>query len=156
VARPVSRFKVLDFIKPEVPLEKGDTVKVYIFRVAEEGLVTFSEQGHEVFIYYKHTRDQHRFGEALEVTITVKRDDLHYNGTLIEQKETMLEGDALRIFEYLKANDGEMPFTDKSKPDDIYEAFNMSKAAFKRGLGRLYKEGKVDLHKDKTTLKDNA
>ncbi len=153
VARPVSRFKVQDFIKPKAPLEKGDTVEAFVFRVADEGLVTFTREGHEIFIYYKHTRKEHRYGEKLDVTIVVKRDDGHYNGTLIEQKETMLEKDAQRVYDYLKTHKA-MPFTDKSDPGDIYETFHMSKAAFKRALGRLYKEELVELKKDKTILKD--
>ncbi len=36
-----------------------------------------------------------------------------------------------------------MPYWDKSLPEDIQEKFHMSKAAFKRALGRLMKEGKV-------------
>ncbi|MBD5026291.1 hypothetical protein GUF51_16570, partial [Xanthomonas citri pv. citri] len=34
-------------------------------------------------------------------------------------------------------------YSDKSQPDDIRERFNMSKAAFKRALGHLMKNGKV-------------
>ena len=34
---------------------------------------------------------------------------------------------------------GAMPFWDKSHPEDIKERFNMSKAAFKRALGKLMK-----------------
>jgi hypothetical protein len=36
-----------------------------------------------------------------------------------------------------------MPFWDKSSPEDIKERFNMSKAAFKRALGKLMKEEKI-------------
>ncbi len=36
-----------------------------------------------------------------------------------------------------------MPYGDKSDPEDIQARFHMSKAAFKRALGRLMKENKV-------------
>ncbi len=36
-----------------------------------------------------------------------------------------------------------MPYGDKSHPDDIRERFHLSKAAFKRALGHLMKNGKV-------------
>ena len=36
-----------------------------------------------------------------------------------------------------------MPYWDKSMPEEIQEKFHMSKAAFKRALGRLMKEGKI-------------
>ncbi len=156
VARPVSRFKVKEFVKPSEPLVEGQPVKLIIFRVDDEGLVTFTKSGHEVFVYYKHTRDEHRVGEVIDATITVKRDDSHYNATVIAQKETMLEKDAQRLLDYIKENEGSIPFTDKSAPEAIFETFNMSKAAFKRALGRLYKEEYVTLSKTSTDLKDNT
>ncbi len=155
VARPVSRFKVKEFIKPSEPLEEGQKVELIVFRVDDEGVVAFTKEGHEIFIYYKHTRKQHRVGEVLDATITVKRDDAHYNATLIEQKESMLETDAQRILDYIKESGGTIPLTDKSSPDDIFNAFNMSKAAFKRALGRLFKEGYVVLNKQSTDLKNS-
>jgi len=154
VASLVKRFTLFDHKKAEKPLEKGEKVSAHVVYLADEGLVLFTEEGHEVFVFYKHTRKEHRLGEELKVTVSVVKDELRYNGTLIEQKENMLEGDALRIYEYLKKNNP-MPFTDKSDPQEIFETFHMSKAAFKRALGRLYKEGRVNLKKDKTELKEN-
>ena len=46
------------------------------------------------------------------------------------------------ILEYLMGRRGAMPFYDKSEPDDIRRVFKMSKASFKRALGRLMKRGK--------------
>ncbi len=153
VARPLSRFRVRDYLRPEKPLEKGEAVEAIVFHVADEGLVTFTKSGHEIFIYYKHTRAEHRMGETVKPVITIKKDETHYNGTLIEQKELMLEKDAQTVYDYLRENK-EMPLTDKSTPQAIHDTFNMSKAAFKRALGQLYKQGRIDLKKDKTVLKD--
>jgi len=36
-----------------------------------------------------------------------------------------------------------MPYWDKTPPDIITQKFNLSKAAFKRALGKLMKEGLV-------------
>ena len=152
-ARPVDRFRVNQYLQPEKPLEKGMTVNAHVFHVAEEGLVLFTEEGHEVFVYFKHTRSEHRLGEKVEATIVLKKDDLHYNGTLIMQKENQISKDAETVLEYLK-DKGEMPYTDKSDPDAIFKVFHMSKSAFKRALGNLYREGHVDLQKDRTVLKD--
>ena len=64
----------------------------------------------------------------------------------------MLTKDAITIKAYLEAHDGKMSITDKSSPEEINEVFKMSKAAFKRGIGSLYKEKKVLLSIDKVTL----
>ena len=47
------------------------------------------------------------------------------------------------ILNALNANNGFLPFHDKSAPDAIKEEFNLSKNAFKRALGRLMKENKI-------------
>ena len=54
-----------------------------------------------------------------------------------------MEDDAAVIYAYMEERGGAMPFWDKSYPEDIKERFNMSKAAFKRALGKLMKEEKV-------------
>lgn len=152
-AKPVSRFKMLDYFEPETPLEKQETTDAYVFHIADEGLVLYTKEGHEVFVYFKHARSDHRLGEQVEVTITVVKDDYHYNGTLIAQKEIMMSEDADRILAYLKSNDGVMPLGDKSSPEEIFELLHMSKASFKRALGTLYKSELVTLEKTKTLLK---
>ncbi|MER1999917.1 MAG: DNA-binding protein, partial [Lysinibacillus sp.] len=51
--------------------------------------------------------------------------------------------DAEKIFAYLDSVGGKMPFGDKSTPEEVQEMFGMSKGAFKRALGTLYKARKI-------------
>lgn len=44
------------------------------------------------------------------------------------------------IFKELKENGGVIALGDKSTPDEIYERFQISKSAFKKAIGGLYKE----------------
>lgn len=152
IARLLSRFRMKEFFKPEKPLELNETVSAYVFYITDEGFVLFTESGHEIFVFYKNTRNQLRLGEKVDVLITVKKDDRHYNGTLNLQKELIITDDATRILDYLESHEGVMPFTDKSNPEDIFQTFNMSKASFKRALGSLYKSKQVLLEKNQTVL----
>ena len=52
----------------------------------------------------------------------------------------------------LEAHGGFSTLTDKSPPEEIYAHFNVSKAAYKRALGALYKQQKIKLDKQKITL----
>ncbi len=141
VAKPVSRFRMRDHFQPEKPLAKGDTVDTFVFYHTDEGVVTFTADGHELFVYEKHMRRTPRLGEKLEARVTVIRDDRHYNASVIDQKEVVLESDAEKVLEEIKKAGGRVPFGDKSDPDAIFKRFHMSKAAFKRALGTLYKAG---------------
>ena len=44
------------------------------------------------------------------------------------------------IYHFLKENDGIAYINDKSSPDEIYDTFKMSKKAFKKAIGSLYKQ----------------
>ena len=53
--------------------------------------------------------------------------------------------DADKIFEMLKAAGGKLDFYDKSDPELIREKTGMSKNEFKRAVGKLLKEDKIDI-----------
>ena len=72
---------------------------------------------------------------------------------MLPRKEERLGDDAENLFQYLNDIGGRMPFTDKSSPEEIKEMFTMSKASFKRALGKLMKEGKITQEDGWTMLK---
>ena len=53
-----------------------------------------------------------------------------------------------KILNILKGDAGYIGLTDKSKPEEIYEELKMSKKAFKKAIGGLYKQKLVWLKKD--------
>ncbi len=153
-ARLISRYEVKDHLIPAQPLKEGDTVTAYNLYKAEEGNVFFTAEGHYVFVYFKHMRKTYRLGEKTDITITIAKDDGTYNGTIIDQKETMIDKDAQRILDYLRENGGSMSYTDRTDPAVIQRVFHMSKSAFKRALGSLYKQQLIVLESTKTKLTD--
>jgi predicted RNA-binding protein (virulence factor B family) len=68
------------------------------------------------------------------------------------RKEQAYNEDSDRIYQYLRENKGQMPLTDKSSPEEIKATLQMSKAAFKRALGKLMKEEKIIQENGKTYL----
>lgn len=151
-AKPVSRYNVKEYLKPTEHLEVGEKYTAYNLYKAEEGNVFFTTEGHYIFVYFKHMRKVYRLGEKADIQITIDKEDYTYNGRITLQKELMMTEDAQLIEDYLKQAGGEMPFTDKSSSEDIMNEFHMSKGAFKRALGNLYKAEKVVLEKGKTRL----
>ncbi|QMS85634.1 S1 RNA-binding domain-containing protein [Candidatus Xianfuyuplasma coldseepsis] len=151
-AKPISRFAIHDYLQPEESLKVGDSVEAINVYRAEEGNVFITRQGHSIFVYFKHVRKTYRLGEQETITITIDKGQYQYNGTTIEQKELMMDADGQRILDYLEEHDGVMPYTDKTSPQTIQLVFRMSKSAFKRALGSLYKAEKVILEKDQTRL----
>ena len=69
------------------------------------------------------------------------------------QQHTQRGRDALtdKIWRTCKTG-GQSTLTDKSAPDDIYHQFNVSKGAYKKALGALYKARKIVITPELITL----
>ena len=96
-------------------------------------------------------------GQQIEARVTaVKADgklDLSVRGRIPEQ----MGADAQKIMERIEKNGGMLPFTDKADPERIRDEFGMSKAAFKRAVGRLMKQGKIRIdEKQEKILQSSA
>ena len=50
-----------------------------------------------------------------------------------------------QILELIESYDGVLPFSDKASPETIRRETGMSKNEFKRAVGRLYKERRIEI-----------
>lgn len=125
-----------------------------VFRSGKIGAVMITEEGYRGFIHHTEYENEPRVGEWVEGRVIKVKDDGTLNISLLPRVEEAQAIDAEIILSYLKENDGEIPFDNKSNPDEIRETFNMSKAAFKRGIGKLYKERLIKQEEGKTVLID--
>jgi uncharacterized protein len=64
---------------------------------------------------------------------------------ILDEREGLLKA--------LRDGGGSLPVSDKSPPEEIQRRFGMSKATFKKLLGTLYREGRIELHLGETRLK---
>ena len=59
-----------------------------------------------------------------------------------------VEDETEKVLRLLRENHGFLPYNDKSKPEDIYDFFGMSKKTFKMTTGNLFKQRKIAFEKD--------
>ncbi len=130
--------------KPADGVKIGDMLTGAIFNIIEKGAFVFSNERHIIFIPQKEIPRALRVGEVVDVRITYLRGDGRLNGSLREIKETAIDGDAARIFKLMQSNDGVLPLNDKSPPEKIFAALKLSKAAFKRAVGHLFRERRIE------------
>lgn len=133
-------------------LVKDEMVEATVLKAGKEGLNLIDEDHNNIFVYHKFVRDQHHIGEKLTVRIIKCRFQNEYNGTLLPDLMQSMSEDGNRIIKYLEDHDGEMPYTAKTDSEVIGEVFKMSKAAFKRALGSLYKAKAVNCSNERTKL----
>ncbi|WP_407268651.1 S1 RNA-binding domain-containing protein [Radiobacillus sp. PE A8.2] len=124
-----------------------------IYRTDREGSVILTEEGYRGFIHNSERKEEPRLGEWVKGRVIDIKEDGTINVSLRPLKQVGMVEDADEILTYLEDHDGVIPFTDKSSPADIDATFKISKAAFKRALGKLMKEGKIEQKDGKTYLK---
>ncbi|UCZ55182.1 hypothetical protein LGQ02_10865 [Bacillus shivajii] len=122
-----------------------------VYRSTKVGTFIFTEEGYRGFIHYTERKEEPRLGQLVSGRIIGVKDDGTVNVSLRSEKVTEMDEDSDRIIQYLEEHGGQMPFGDKSDPEEIRDTFHLSKSAFKRALGKLMKEGKIE-QKDGTTI----
>ena len=130
----------------------NETVHGYIYRTAKVGSWIYTAEGFKGFIHESQREVEPRLGQKVEGRVIDVKEDGTINVSLLPRKQEAIDHDAEKILEILHARSA-MPYWDKSLPEDIQERFHMSKAAFKRALGRLMKEGKIYQEEGWTYLK---
>lgn len=114
-----------------------------IYRLLKVGSYMISNEGYVGFIHNSERKEEPRLGQVVEGRIIDVKDDGTINVSLLPRKQEAMDEDAQVIMDYLELRGGAMPYSDKSAPEDIKEQFNISKAAFKRAMGKLLKQGMI-------------
>ena len=86
-----------------------------------------------------------KIGDIVYGRVSKVRDDKKLSVSLKQKAYIQMDEDSRIVFDEIKKNGGSIPFTDKASPDVIKAYFKMSKNAFKRAVGRLLKEGKIEI-----------
>lgn len=148
----------LAFHAPSTWLNQWVDVLVYkplqmgTFVLVEGGVLGFGAIG---MIHSSERNRMLRLGEKVKCRVTLVREDGRVNLAMSPRKEVGRNEDADMLLAFLKERPtGGMPYSDSTPPDIIKKRFGISKSAFKRGLGKLMKEGLVKQKESWTYLAD--
>lgn len=123
-----------------------------VYHTSKEGSAIITEEYYRGFIHHTERKSEPRLGELVTGRVIEVKGDGTLNVSLRPFKKHGMIEDAETILQHLEENGGMIPFGDKSDPEDIRGTFQISKAAFKRALGKLMKEGKVEQRDGKSYL----
>ena len=130
--------------KPAEGLKISDKVTGTIYNILPEGFFLFTNQRFIAFLHRSEVPGGRLdFGQEITCRVTYLREDGRINVSMRLQKENALVADAQDIYDFLVKRNGSMPYCDSTPLEIIKQKFGISKAAFKRALGHLMKEGKV-------------
>ncbi len=155
-SRLCATMKVYHLLRTDSPYKKDDEVKGIIYDTSDEfGVFVAVDNCYSALIPKKDAYGNLKVGQVIDARVVdVKEDgklDLSVRGKIPQQ----MDKDAQYLVRVMKNNHGVLPFTDKAAPDLIKGELNMSKAAFKRAVGRLLKEGKIEILENSIKMKKN-
>ncbi|MAZ88105.1 MAG: GntR family transcriptional regulator [Cellvibrionaceae bacterium] len=134
------------FFKPQQP------VKLLICGRSDMGYKAVVNHSHLALLYKDDAFKPLKYGQKIDGYIKTIRSDHKIDVSLqlppIQQRAQLTE----QIIAHLEANDGVSTLTDKSAPDAIYHQYNVSKGAYKKALGSLYKAKRIIIERDKISL----
>jgi hypothetical protein len=139
--------------KPAEGVMVGDMVHGSVYNYTDRGAFIFTDERFIAFMDNKEMTTRPRVGEEIDARITYIREDGRINVSLRPLKEIAMVEDSDLLLQALERNKGKMPYSDASSPELIMAKFNISKAAFKRALGKLMKDGKIEQRDGWTYLK---
>lgn len=146
--RPAVTMRVEDDMqkasKPAEGLKIGDKVTGTVYNILPDGFFIFTNQRFIAFIHRSEVPGGRLdFGQEVTCRVTFIREDGRLNCSMRLQKENALVADADEIYNFLVKRGGKMPYCDSTPLEIIKQKFGISKAAFKRALGHLMKQGKI-------------
>ena len=87
----------------------------------------------------------YRVGDEVRVRVTRVRGDGKLDLTTRDKAGSQIFSDSDLVMKVIEEFDGVLPFNDKASPEVIAREFKLSKNAFKRAVGHLLKEGKIEI-----------
>ena len=144
--RPCVSMRIYEHLKTDSPYKKGDEVKAYVYQINDnfgafvavdncyQGLIPKQQLHRKVFI-----------GDRLDLYVSEVRPDGKLNLSMGRPAYQQMEEDSEMVYQAILDYDGVLPFNDKASPAVIEREMGLSKNAFKRAVGRLLKEGRIEI-----------
>ncbi len=153
--RLCATMKVYPYLHMNSPYQIGDQVRGRIYEISDNfGVFVAVDDCYSALIPRKDAAGSFFVGDVIEARVTQVKEDGKLDLSVREKAYLQMDKDADLVVQVIREFDGVLPFSDKASPEVIRREFGLSKAAFKRAVGRLLKEGKIRLTENRIFLTD--
>ena len=143
--RLIGVSKIEDFLKVPDNLLEGDEVRGIVYKKTDLGFNVVVDSQFIGLVYHNSIFSPIEIGQSIKCYVDKIRTDGKIDLKLRKGGLENIDDDALKFLEYLKLHGGQSTLTDKSTPDEIQEELGLSKKAFKKAIGNLYKRHLIEL-----------
>ncbi|PSR12371.1 MAG: GntR family transcriptional regulator [Bacteroidetes bacterium] len=125
---------------------EGDEVEVLVFQKTDIGFSVIVNNAHKGLLFKNEVFTELRVGDKVTGYVKKIREENKIDIALQPSGYiNFIESTSEEVYRVLVANRGFLAVTDKSAPAMIYEKFGISKKAFKKAVGDLYKQRKITI-----------
>lgn len=140
---------IYSLLDKDSPYQKGDVVCGRVYETGGNfGTFLAVDDRYSAMIPKFEDCSHLRIGDVIEAKVTNVKPDGKLDLTLREKAYIQMDADAEKILQVIEEYAGVLPFSDKASPEVIQREVQMSKSAFKRAVGRLYKERKIEIREN--------
>lgn len=126
------------------PYEKDEEVTGRIYEFSDNfGTFVAVDDKYQGMLPKHEGREGLKIGQVITARVTKVKEDGKLDLSIRKSAYEQMDEDAEKVYSIIEEFGGVLPFTDKANPDVIMRETGLSKNAFKRAVGRLYKERRV-------------
>ncbi len=144
--RLCATMKVYERLRQDSPYQKDDEVEGIIYDTSDNfGVFVAVDDRYSALIPRREAYGSLKVGDRVHARVTKVKEDGKLDLAVRKKAFLQMDTDVQMIVERMDEYGGRLPFTDKADPEKIKKEFGMSKNAFKRAIGRLLKEGQIEI-----------
>lgn len=144
--RLCATMKVYEVLSTHSDYKKDDMVTGIIYDDIEAfGIFVAVDNKYSAMLPKNEVFTNVNIGDKIHARVINVRPDGKLTLSLREKSYIQMDSDSDMILSKLKASGGFLPYDDNSSPEDIKNEFKISKNAFKRAVGKLYKAGAIKI-----------
>lgn len=145
-SRLCATMKVYHYLKKNPPYQLNDEVRGRVYEISDNfGVFVAVDDCYSGLIPKREGKGALKVGDRIRARVTGVKEDGKLDLSIRDKAYLQMEEDAEYVMETIEDYDGVLPFDDKVSPEIIQREFGLSKGAFKRAIGRLMKQGRVEI-----------
>lgn len=145
-SRLAATMNVYEYLRKDSNYQKDDMVTGMIYQTSDNfGVFVAVDNIYSALIPKKEVVGELRIGDTVHARVTGVKPDGKLDLSVREKAYLQIEKDAVRILQIMDSFDGVLPFTDRANPEVIKRETQMSKNEFKRAVGNLLKNGRIEI-----------
>lgn len=145
-SRLCATMNVYPYLRKDSPYKKEDKITGRVYEISRQfGAFVAVDDCFSALIPAKEMYGKIEIGDTVTARVTEVKEDGKLDLSIREKAYVQIKTDAERIMELIQSYDGVLPFNDKVSPEIIKRETGMSKNEFKRAVGSLLKEGRIEI-----------